>query len=179
MELAAFLCARLRILVLPWQSSNPERGRQFLRCAEWRRVQVGAPGCAHCSFLCSGVFGVQESLGHVRPFPGPGTGDLGTAAGWGPGAPALLGPVSRQGAGLSPGRATRALTSPPSLQQARDLREALELFVKPDLLGGENSYLCAGCVWGCGQERGCGCAGGKRAESRSTGGLLDLIHAKA
>ncbi|KAM9537692.1 ubiquitin carboxyl-terminal hydrolase 36-like [Guaruba guarouba] len=29
--------------------------------------------------------------------------------------------------------------------QARDLREALELFVKPDLLGGENSYLCAGC----------------------------------
>ncbi|KAM9537689.1 ubiquitin carboxyl-terminal hydrolase 36-like [Guaruba guarouba] len=28
--------------------------------------------------------------------------------------------------------------------QARDLREALELFVKPDLLGGENSYLCAG-----------------------------------
>ncbi|XP_010009128.1 PREDICTED: ubiquitin carboxyl-terminal hydrolase 36-like, partial [Nestor notabilis] len=29
--------------------------------------------------------------------------------------------------------------------QARDLLEALELFVKPDLLGGENSYLCAGC----------------------------------
>ncbi|KFQ46664.1 Ubiquitin carboxyl-terminal hydrolase 36, partial [Nestor notabilis] len=27
----------------------------------------------------------------------------------------------------------------------RDLLEALELFVKPDLLGGENSYLCAGC----------------------------------
>lgn len=56
------------------------------------------------------------------------------------------------GAGVSAGseavtcQATRALTSPPSLQQARDLREALELFVKPDLLGGENSYLCAGCV---------------------------------
>ncbi|KAM4672937.1 ubiquitin carboxyl-terminal hydrolase 36 [Amazona ochrocephala] len=31
------------------------------------------------------------------------------------------------------------------IRQARDLREALELFVKPDLLGGENSYLCAGC----------------------------------
>uniref|UniRef100_A0A8C6K1L9 Ubiquitin carboxyl-terminal hydrolase n=1 Tax=Melopsittacus undulatus TaxID=13146 RepID=A0A8C6K1L9_MELUD len=29
--------------------------------------------------------------------------------------------------------------------QARNLREALELFVKPDLLGGENSYLCTGC----------------------------------
>ncbi|XP_057265639.1 ubiquitin carboxyl-terminal hydrolase 36-like [Pezoporus wallicus] len=29
--------------------------------------------------------------------------------------------------------------------QARDLWQALELFVKPDLLGGENSYLCAGC----------------------------------
>ncbi|XP_061232900.1 ubiquitin carboxyl-terminal hydrolase 36 [Neopsephotus bourkii] len=29
--------------------------------------------------------------------------------------------------------------------QARDVRGALELFVKPDLLGGENSYLCAGC----------------------------------
>ncbi|XP_065549760.1 ubiquitin carboxyl-terminal hydrolase 36-like isoform X2 [Lathamus discolor] len=29
--------------------------------------------------------------------------------------------------------------------QAKDLREALELFVKPDLLDEENPYLCAGC----------------------------------
>ncbi|XP_033924335.1 ubiquitin carboxyl-terminal hydrolase 36 [Melopsittacus undulatus] len=29
--------------------------------------------------------------------------------------------------------------------EARDLRDVLQLFVKPDLLGGENSYLCTGC----------------------------------
>lgn len=35
-----------------------------------------------------------------------------------------------------------ALTSPLSWQQAANVEQALELFVKPDLLGGENAYLC-------------------------------------
>ncbi|XP_065550122.1 ubiquitin carboxyl-terminal hydrolase 36-like [Lathamus discolor] len=37
------------------------------------------------------------------------------------------------------------LDLPLEIWQAKDLRKALELFVKPDLLGGENPYLCAGC----------------------------------
>lgn len=40
------------------------------------------------------------------------------------------------------GLATHALTSL-SLQQAANIVRALELFVRPDLLGGENAYLCA------------------------------------
>ncbi|NWW93517.1 UBP36 hydrolase, partial [Rhynochetos jubatus] len=49
------------------------------------------------------------------------------------------------GAGPSRGPATRALTSPLSLQQVPNIMQALELFVKPDVLGGEDAYSCDNC----------------------------------
>lgn len=55
----------------------------------------------------------------------------------------LQGPALQQGAGLLRVQATRALTSPLSLQQAANIVRALELFVRPDLLGGANAYMCA------------------------------------
>ncbi|NWS78774.1 UBP36 hydrolase, partial [Crotophaga sulcirostris] len=44
---------------------------------------------------------------------------------------------------LSLGQATHALTSPLSLQKARSITQALNIFVKPEILSGENAYTCA------------------------------------
>lgn len=55
----------------------------------------------------------------------------------------LLGPVALQGVGLCRGQAPHALTSTLSLQRAANIVRALELFVKPEQLGGDNAYRCS------------------------------------
>lgn len=55
----------------------------------------------------------------------------------------LLEPAPLQGVGLCCGQAPRALTSTLSLQRAANVVRALELFVKPEQLGGDNAYRCS------------------------------------
>lgn len=55
----------------------------------------------------------------------------------------VLGPVPLQGVGLCCGQAPHALTSTLSLQRAANIVRALELFVKPEQLGGDNAYRCS------------------------------------
>ncbi|KAM9537685.1 ubiquitin carboxyl-terminal hydrolase 36-like [Guaruba guarouba] len=104
-ESAGFVCARLRILVLPSQSSNRRGGGSS--CA-----MLGGDGCM---LVCQGV--------HI----------------------ALSFAVKCLACKNTSDAYDPFLDLALEIWQARDLREALELFVKPDLLGGENSYLCAGC----------------------------------
>lgn len=54
-----------------------------------------------------------------------------------------MGPVPLQGVGLCRGQAPHALTSTLSLQRAANIVRALELFVKPEQLGGDNAYRCS------------------------------------
>lgn len=52
-------------------------------------------------------------------------------------------PAPEAGVGLWCGQAPRALTSTLSLQRAANIVRALELFVKPEQLGGDNAYRCS------------------------------------
>lgn len=45
--------------------------------------------------------------------------------------------------GGAAGQPSRSLSSALSLQQAANIVRALELFVKSDVLSGENAYMCA------------------------------------
>lgn len=55
----------------------------------------------------------------------------------------VLGPAPVQGVGLCCGQAPGALTPALSLQRAPNIVRALELFVKPEQLGGDNAYRCS------------------------------------
>lgn len=51
--------------------------------------------------------------------------------------------VSGHCAVVQRGQVVHALSSALSLQQAANIVRALELFVKSDVLSGENAYMCA------------------------------------
>lgn len=75
--------------------------------------------------------------GRAATTPGAGSGL------WGSLQPCAVCQRLRRGVGLWCGQAPHALTSTLSLQRAANIVRALELFVKPEQLGGDNAYRCS------------------------------------